>query len=281
MKNPQISIIIRTYNEQKMIGQCLESVFNQKINLPFEVIIVDSESEDKTLEIASKFPVRIIKIRKKDFTYGRALNIGCKNAQGKYLIFLSAHAIPVDESWMENLISNFDNPRIAGVYGKEVPVKKCDHLTKRLMQSHWGNIQKVQSKTYFFSNVNALIRKKIWLKIKFNEKLICSEDHEWSKRVQKNGYLTSYEPRAVVAHSHNYNFRQTFSRYYKEIYSELFVYDKKFISHINNSIYCFYYDIKYVLQNKRSPYWIIRSLVNNVLFVMATLFAFSRKLLWK
>ena len=43
-----ISIIIRTYNEEKWIGMCLKAVASQEINLPFEIIIVDSKSSDNT-----------------------------------------------------------------------------------------------------------------------------------------------------------------------------------------------------------------------------------------
>jgi len=183
------SIIIRTYNEEKKIGKCLSAVLKQKIRQKFEIIIVDSESTDSTLEIikeiAKKFPVKIIGIRKKDFSYGRALNVGCATAKGKYLISLSAHAIPLNKNWLKNLIQNFKYSKIAGVYGKQVPAENCNPLTKRQMLAHWKDDKKIQSKDSFFSNANSAIRKDIWKENKFNESLMASEDHEWAKRVQE------------------------------------------------------------------------------------------------
>ena len=55
----KISIIVRTKNEEKWIGACLRSVFEQQ-KCDFEVIIVDDKSQDQTLEIVSKFPVKLV-----------------------------------------------------------------------------------------------------------------------------------------------------------------------------------------------------------------------------
>src|SRR3989344_3651284 len=66
---PETSIVIRTYNEEKHIGNLLRAIETQDYK-DYEIIIVDSGSTDKTLEIAEKHPVRIIKIEKRDFTSG-------------------------------------------------------------------------------------------------------------------------------------------------------------------------------------------------------------------
>ena len=116
-KNSKVSVIIRTYNEEKDIEECLTKIYNQS-HKHFEVIIVDSESEDKTLETVKKFPVRIIKIKKEDFTFGKSLNLGCSKAKGEYLVSLSAHAIPLTNFWLANLIRPLKNKKIAGVYGR-------------------------------------------------------------------------------------------------------------------------------------------------------------------
>ena len=60
MSKPEISIIIRTYNEERMIEKCLKAVFGQEIPIACEVIIVDSESTDKTLKVDDKFPIKIV-----------------------------------------------------------------------------------------------------------------------------------------------------------------------------------------------------------------------------
>ena len=52
---PKISIIIRTKNEECFIGQTLSAIFEPEIELPFEVIVIDSGSTNRTIEIVRKF----------------------------------------------------------------------------------------------------------------------------------------------------------------------------------------------------------------------------------
>jgi glycosyltransferase involved in cell wall biosynthesis len=89
-RHPVASIIIRAKNEEALVGEVLTAVYEQTFR-DFEVILVDSGSTDRTVEIARTFPIKIVEIRPEEFTYGRALNIGCKAAQGQFLVFVSAH----------------------------------------------------------------------------------------------------------------------------------------------------------------------------------------------
>ena len=70
----------------------------------FEIIIVDNQSKDKTLKIAKKYNVKILKIRK--FFPGKAINMGIDKSKGEIIICLSAHCIPLDNFWLNNLIKD-------------------------------------------------------------------------------------------------------------------------------------------------------------------------------
>ena len=103
----EISIIIRTKNEERWIGHCLKSIYSQTFK-SFEVILVDNESSDHTVKIAKRYKVdKILKI--KDFLPGKALNDGIRVSKGKFLVFISAHCIPKNNSWLANLRKNFEN----------------------------------------------------------------------------------------------------------------------------------------------------------------------------
>jgi len=83
---PLVSIVIPTFNSEKTIGKCLESIRDQTYK-NVEIIVVDKFSEDKTVEIAKSYGARIIQ------DYGeraRAKNIGLKHAKGKYVLFVDS-----------------------------------------------------------------------------------------------------------------------------------------------------------------------------------------------
>ncbi len=74
-----ISLIIRTYNEEKHIGRLISGIRLQSFQNPvsMELIIVDSGSTDSTVSIARGLGAKILSINKQDFSFGRALNLGC------------------------------------------------------------------------------------------------------------------------------------------------------------------------------------------------------------
>ena len=83
----KISLVIPVKNEADKIERCLEAVFNQTVQ-PFEVIVVDGHSMDKTVENARKFPVNILY---EDYhTRAGACQIGVENAKGDFIAFTDA-----------------------------------------------------------------------------------------------------------------------------------------------------------------------------------------------
>ena len=194
------SIIIRTCNEEDWIRHCLEMLKKQS-ERNFEIIIVDNESKDNTLRIAKSFGVKKIYKIKKYFP-GKSLNIGCKNAKGQFLVFLSSHCIPDGENWLENLLINFKNKKIAAVYGKQSPLKFSSAKDIRDLYITFGNEKKIQKKDYFFHNANSAIKKEAWSEIQFDENLTNIEDRDWAKKIIQKKYWIVYEPKANVFHYH-------------------------------------------------------------------------------
>jgi glycosyltransferase involved in cell wall biosynthesis len=200
-QKPEISIIIRSKNEERFIGQALSAIFKQDIDLPFEVILIDSGSTDRTLEIARGYSVRLYEIDNHHFTYGRALNYGASLAQGRYLVNLSAHCIPTDTAWMARLVSCLrTDSRIAATYGGQVPIKGLNPFEERsLMAVFTPDNNGVIGAP--FSNSNCAIRKATWEKFPFDEKASFAEDFIWSQVLPKEREIR-YVPEATVYHTH-------------------------------------------------------------------------------
>lgn len=103
MKTPLVSVVIPTYNEEKDISNCLESL--QKQNYPknkIDIIIVDDGSTDKTINIVNQFSkVKLIKGEHKG--PGISRNLGAEKARGEILIFVDAD-MTFDKDYVKELI---------------------------------------------------------------------------------------------------------------------------------------------------------------------------------
>ena len=201
MKN-NVSIIIRTKNEERWITQCLASVFDQEYK-DFEVIIVDSESKDKTVEKAKQFPIKeIIMYEHNQYFPGKALNMGIRKASGNFVVCLSGHCIPHLHEWLGNLLEAFNDTQVAGVYGRQEPMLFTSDADKRDLAIAFGLDKKIQKKDPFFHNANSMIRRDVWQKIPFDETVANIEDRVWAQKVLQGGYAIAYEPEATVYHYH-------------------------------------------------------------------------------
>lgn len=213
---PETSIVIRTYNEEKYLGNLLSAILKQDYQ-DYEIIIVDSGSTDKTLEIAEKFPVKITSIESRDFTFGYALNIGCEKAKGKYLVFASAHVLPVNDRWLSSLLAPFKGERVAMVYGRQLGNER----SKFSERNDFKRLFKTTAENYnvsvdYANNANSAIRKELWKSHPFDEYLFGLEDIDWAKHMVKMGHLVRYEPKAVIYHIHEDEWHQVFNRYRRE-----------------------------------------------------------------
>ena len=113
----KVSVIIRCLNEECHLPKLLDSIARQTMKA--EVIVVDSGSTDKTVEIARSRAARVIHIKPEDFSFGRALNFGARNTSGDVLVMASAHTYPVHDNWLELLTKPFEDSTVALVYGSQ------------------------------------------------------------------------------------------------------------------------------------------------------------------
>ena len=213
MKKYKISVIIRTYNEEKKIGEVLEKLSRQTYK-NFEIIIVDSESTDNTINICKKYDTNIVTIKKKDFNYSYASNVGAEHARGEILCYLSGHSIPVADDYLEKTNQIFQNDIVGGCYGDVIALddgsftEKCYHYLGYLknINKKKGVIYETEIHPGILSCSNASIRKSLWEKNKFaNELGKGGEDVELAYRIIQTGYVIAQVPDLLVKHSHGSN----------------------------------------------------------------------------
>lgn len=286
--NKKVSIFIPTKNAGSEFSEVLEKIYTQN-EKHLEVIIVDSGSTDQTLEIAAKYPVEIIKIKPKDFGHGKTRNLALKYSKSDYIVFLSQDAIPSDEYWLSNLLGNFSDEEIAGVFSKQIPKKDARELQKFFYKYYFPETKIIRPKSNFdssqnrfFSNVSSCIRKDVLQKFPFNDSILTTEDQEWTHRIIKKGYKIVYEPESVVIHSHNHTMKKIFKAYFDSAYTMSEINQKEYEDFKKDSQQYLSREFHHVLKNKPTelPYWLIRNCVK-VLGIFLGLNEKKLPLFWK
>ena len=213
---PEVSIIVRTFNEERHLERLLRGIRAQTYQ-DYEIINVDSGSWDKTGAIAARYCDKFVNIKSGDFTFGYSLNAGIRASEGRYLVCISAHTEPVDSSWLATLIAPLVDTKAAMVVGRqmggsaskfsETTDLSLDYVTKRFF---------IDPPSYFANNANSGLRHDLWEQHPFDETLPGLEDLEWAKFWVERGYQIVYEPRAGVYHYHDEPWPQLGRRYYRE-----------------------------------------------------------------
>jgi glycosyltransferase involved in cell wall biosynthesis len=110
-----ISVVIPTYNEEKNIERCLRALEEQTISRQeFEIIVVDGQSSDRTVEIAQRYADRVI--QQVSEGVGGARNDGVRAARGDVILTTDADCIPHRE-WIEVVEERFENEDVVAVTG--------------------------------------------------------------------------------------------------------------------------------------------------------------------
>ena len=199
--SPLVSLIIRTKNEERWLSSCLGAVFSQSYK-SFEVILVDNESTDKTVEKARQYPVKKI-VTIKNFLPGKALNLGIEQSIGEYIVCLSAHCIPTGKEWLASLVNALEeDENYAGVYGRQEPMSFSSTTDKRDLLLVFGLDRIIRTRDSFFHNANSILRRKLWEEFPFDNSVTNIEDRIWAQEMLNRGYKLLYEPDASVYHYH-------------------------------------------------------------------------------
>jgi rhamnosyltransferase len=216
-----ISVVIPTLNAEAQIGQLVRVLQNQTVQC--EVIVVDSSSDDKTVDMAESLNVRTITIGRSEFNHGATRNLGTIHAKGDIFVFLTQDALPSNSQCIQNLIEPLEQRSVAASYGRQV-ARADAKPTERFARSFnypetpviksRDDIQDLGIKAFFFSNVCSAVKKEMFVKLGgFPEELIMFEDMLFAAKLIKGGYKIAYTPDALVLHSHNYGWRDQFRRY--------------------------------------------------------------------
>lgn len=198
----KISIIIRNKNEERWIGHSIQSCLDT-FEKP-EIIIVDNESSDASMQIVSEFCFSDIKTYQiKCYTPGRALNLGVSKANNDTILILSAHA-EIQKMISLKKIQSYLKDNVA-VFGKQTPVYRGRKISKRYVWTHFGdkfesNMWSDNENRHFLHNAFCFYRKNVLLENPFDEKYPAKEERYWAADMIEKGKTYMYIPTIECKH---------------------------------------------------------------------------------
>jgi glycosyltransferase involved in cell wall biosynthesis len=211
------SIIIRTYNESKHIGELLSAIVDQDCNPDDrEIIVVDSGSTDGTLRIARSFPVKITHIQKDEFSFGRSLNRGCAASSGQVLVFVSGHCIPASKYWLQELISPLGKEGVVYTYGGQLGNGDSCFSECQIFAKYFPSTSRIPQEGFYCNNANSALLRTVWASNPFDEELPGLEDMHLAKKLVQQGHKIGYVAPAAVFHLHSETWSQIKRRFERE-----------------------------------------------------------------
>lgn len=199
---PLISIVITVRNEERNVGALLDSLLAQEA--PFEVVLVESESRDRTYEIAKQYAERhpgLVTVLQRPGSRGIGRNAGVHAARGEFVAFIDGDCF-ADSNWLRELRSGLASSRI--VAGRTMLIGKA----------RYGPLERVElfqsGYDVTYPSCNLAYRRDLFEELGgFDVRFITAEDIDLNLRAVRAGEAIRFVPSAVVYHQ----MRTTFVRF--------------------------------------------------------------------
>ncbi len=217
----KISVVIPVLNAEKDLPGLLKALSEQTLQAD-EIIVTDSESSDRTRQIAEAEGVRVIPVLRKEFDHGGTRDMALRASLGDIVVFLTQDAVPAESSFLEKLIRPLSEEGVAVVTGRQLPKKSATRVERLVRifnypaESHIrseADVEKMGIKAFFCSDVCAAYNREIYLELGgFEYPLKTNEDMFFAAKTLRNGYKVAYAADAQVFHSHNLTLKEQYQR---------------------------------------------------------------------
>jgi len=199
---PKVSLYIPCYNAERYLARTLEGALGQTHPLD-EILVIDDGSRDRTGEIASRYPVRVVR-HDRNRGLAAARNTGFRSARNELVASLDADCVAAPD-WLEKLLPHLDDPKIAGTSGRleeTVLTSLADRWRKEHLPENWGDT--LITNPPFLFGANGLHRKSALEEVGGHDEVTwiagCGEDTSISQQLVRKGYKLIYDPAAQVKH---------------------------------------------------------------------------------
>lgn len=217
-------IIIPVLNGGEIWKKCIASLLNQGINAN-DVIVIDSGSNDGSLELAEESGFFAVEINKSEFNHGRTRQNALKYAKdADVVVYMTQDAVLASPDSIHILVSVFEDKSVGSAFGRQLPREGAGVIESHARIFNYPDVSykrryddktKYGMKTAFISNSFAAYSIKALEDVGgFPGDVILGEDAFVAAKMLKTGYIHAYQAEATVYHSHSYTLIEEFKRYF-------------------------------------------------------------------
>jgi len=192
---------------------------------PEQVLIVDSESTDQTVNLARMAGFQVHSVARAEFNHGGTRQMAAEMLpDANILIYMTQDAVLTGPSTLANLLTVFDDPQVGAACGRQLPRRGAKPIEAHARNFNYPETSEMRTlasreqlgiKTAFLSNSLAAYRRSALMDVGgFPSNVIFGEDMVTAARLLLAGYKVAYVAEACAYHSHSYTGMQEFKRYF-------------------------------------------------------------------
>lgn len=212
-----VSVIVPTFNPGEDIKVVIKKIKAQQ-KVKIEIIIIDSGSQDGTIQYIKEENVKLIQISQKEFSHSYARNLGAENAQGEYLLFMTQDASPSSNHFVYDLLQPLLKNEAVATMNRQIPRDDSDlygAMSVYFNNEYFGmnkqdsisslpndvSNKEIMRKNGQLDDVCCLIKKNVFDQYKYRG--VYAEDLDLGIRLIQDGYTLARLSSVAVIHSHN------------------------------------------------------------------------------
>lgn len=212
-----VTIVLLTLNAEKRISKILSKIDFTK----YDVLIIDSSSEDSTTLLAKEYGCRVEVIQRENFNHGATREFARSLLTSDVIVFLTDDAIPLSGQSIDKLVEPIRNGEAGVSYARQIPREKANIFEAFPREFNYPDGAMVRSikdtkkygvYTFFCSNSCAAWSNEALDRIGGFKSTLTNEDYFACAELLNKGYKVAYVPTATFTHSHNYSLKEDFQR---------------------------------------------------------------------
>ena len=255
-----LSIIIVSWNTRELLSGCLDSIFRETRNLSLEIIVIDNDSSDDSVDMLKKnFPQVHIIENKENRGFAAANNQGIHAAKSDYLLFLNPDTVILDNAISKSLDFIRAHPKTAMVGCKILDSAGRPEQFGLNSPSLANMLAETVYLSKFYENMRLFFMERLYLKYRYascrvkyivgcfmmvraeavrqigdmDERFFMYfEEADWCERFRRAGWEIDVIPHAFIVHSRSGSTKQVFGKMRRELVRSelLFMYKRGIVS---------------------------------------------------